>query len=75
VRNVKKKKGIRLEIGQLKRKDLLVKSDNLNKDIENKRKIVKKKKKRRIKRQKVNKEVSKKINLLYYKLNQLFIIS
>jgi hypothetical protein len=42
------KKGVlkkRLKTGQLERKDILVKSDKLNKDRENKRKIVKKKKK------------------------------
>jgi hypothetical protein len=43
------KKLIRLETGQLKGKDILVKSDKLNKHSENKRKIVKK---RRIRRQK-----------------------
>jgi hypothetical protein len=49
----------------LKRKDILFKSDKLNKDSENKKEDVKKKKT----------EVSKKIDLLYYKLNQFFIIS
>jgi hypothetical protein len=50
------KKEIRLEeTEQLKRKNILVKSDKLNKDKENKRKIVEK---IRIKIQKVNKERS-----------------
>jgi hypothetical protein len=44
------KKGIRLETGQLKRKNVLVKSDKLNKGRENKRKIVKKKKNKKTER-------------------------
>jgi hypothetical protein len=56
-------KWIRLDTGKLQRKDILVKSDKLNNEIEHKSMTVKKKKSRKL----IKKEV--KID----KLNQLFI--